>query len=199
MEIKYVGPKAMISEHGVSFKDGKDDKYVYINDAMQIFKAINHTYKKDMQYQHDIDASDYTAHEIFAILKTHVQAFEQIVQGELVEYRKYLQAEEHAVENRLNLNKDEKLVFLNNLKIMRDYREQRFINKHVYEHIIKAITDQIIEQKLHEIETPFNERFWHILQTIEGWLSSEHNISSNLNTYHKEELIIIRLDIQKIY
>ena len=31
MELKYVGLKPVISEHGISFKDGKEDKYVYIS------------------------------------------------------------------------------------------------------------------------------------------------------------------------
>lgn len=55
MELKYVGPKEMISVHGISFKSGKDDKYVYINPAIEIYNAIHHDYEKDTVYTHLIE------------------------------------------------------------------------------------------------------------------------------------------------
>ena len=50
MQLKYVGPKPMISEHGISFKDGKEDKYVYIQNAIEILHALNHEYVKGKIY-----------------------------------------------------------------------------------------------------------------------------------------------------
>lgn len=199
MQLKYIGPKAMISEHGISFKDGKDDKYVYINNAVQIYNAINHNYEKDKVYHHNIENKNYTSEEIIFQLKDEVEDFDLFIQQELEGYNRYLQNQEEDVEKRDNLNKDEKNVFINNLQIMREYRTQRFINKHVYERIIKAIVDTIVKNKLHEIQTPFNERFWHILQTIEGWLSKEYNINSTLETVSEEDGIIILLHMNKIY
>lgn len=200
MELKYIGPKAMISEHGISFKDGKDDKYVYINNAIQIYLAINHEYQKNLLYHHNIEESEISSKEVFQTLKDSVPNFEKTILEELKGYESYLQSQEEEVKERNNLNKDEKTAFINNLKLMREYRTQRFINKHVYEHIIKAIVDKIVDNKLHEIQTPFNERFWHILQTIEGWLSREHKISANLESVHDtDDNIIIILHINKIY
>lgn len=199
MEIKYIGPKAVISEHGVSFRDGKDDKYVYINGAIQIFKAINHEYQKNMKYNHDIDNTLYSSNDILSTLKESIPEFEDVIHNELRGYKNYLQKQEDEVEAKQNLSKDEKVAFINNLKIMKPYREQRFLNKHVYEHVIQAITQRVVENKLHEIQTPFNERFWHILQTISGWLSSNYNISSTLDTLHDEDNIIIKLHVNKIY
>ena len=40
MELKYVGLKPVISEHGISFKDGKEDKYVYLSFAIDILIAL---------------------------------------------------------------------------------------------------------------------------------------------------------------
>ena len=200
MELKYIGPKAMISERGISFKDGKDDKYVYINNAIQVYQAINHEYDKDTLYHHHLKPIEYSSNDVFKALKDSIENFEHTILDELKGYKNYLQTQEEEVQNRNNLNKDEKMAFVNNLKIMREYRTQRFINKHVYEHIIQAIATKIVEHQLHEIQTPFNERFWHILQTIEGWLSSEYNINSTLETKHTEdENIIIVLHIHKIY
>ena len=62
---------------------------------------------------------------------------------------------------------------------MRKYKTQRAKNKIFYFHCIETIVEVILKYKIKELDTPFNERFWHILQTIEGNLST-HKISSNL-------------------
>ena len=36
MKIEYAGLKPVISEHGISFKDGKEDKYIYLSYAIDI-------------------------------------------------------------------------------------------------------------------------------------------------------------------
>lgn len=199
MQIKYIGPKAVISQHGISFKDGKDDKFVYINNAIQIFKAINHEYQKNKLYHHDIEQNNYTSDDIFTALKTQVTGFEENFKKELQDYYKALDSQEEEIDSKVSLSKDEKLAFKNNLKIMREYRTQRFINKLIYEHIIKAITDKMFENKLREITTPFNERYWHILQTIQGWLSHDYKINTRLDTISDEDNIIIILHLNNMY
>lgn len=70
---------------------------------------------------------------------------------------------------------------------MRDYKIQRAKNKIFYFHCIETIVEIILSNKIKEIDTPFNERFWHILQTIQGVLS-KHRISSNLKIENKDEI-----------
>jgi len=41
MTIKYVGPRPTISHRGINFKDGKEDKYVYLMIGIQILQAID--------------------------------------------------------------------------------------------------------------------------------------------------------------
>ena len=53
MKLKYMGLKPVISEHGISFKDGKEDKFVYLSFAIDILISINHTYEKDKKYSHN--------------------------------------------------------------------------------------------------------------------------------------------------
>jgi hypothetical protein len=47
-----------------------------------------------------------------------------------------------------------------------------------------------IHHKIKELDTPFNEKFWHILQTIEGKLSL-HKVSSNLKVEGLKATLII--------
>ena len=65
MEIKYIGPRATINQHGVTFKEGKEDKYVYLKDAMQILRAIKHEYKKDVLYHYDIKLDEISNEDIY--------------------------------------------------------------------------------------------------------------------------------------
>ena len=46
---------------------------------------------------------------------------------------------------------------------------------------IVPIVEIIIEHKIKELTTPFNMKFWHILQSIEGKLAL-HRIGSSLKT-----------------
>ena len=49
-KIKYVGPRPIISQHGISYKDGKEDKYVYLVSALNLLHAIDHEYINKSSY-----------------------------------------------------------------------------------------------------------------------------------------------------
>lgn len=55
---------------------------------------------------------------------------------------------------------------------MRDYKLQRAINKIYYMNAIEDISAVIRREHIKEIDTPFYEKYWHVLQTIEGKLTS---------------------------
>ena len=71
---------------------------------------------------------------------------------------------------------------------MRNYKIQRAKNKIFYFHCIETIVETILKYKIKEIDTPFNERFWHILQTVEGKLSNQ-KITSNLKIEEENNLL----------
>ena len=101
-------------------------------------------------------------------------------------YLHHLNEEEKIVENRTHLSELEKKTYLSNLQIMRNYKIQRAKNKIFYFHCIETVVETILKYKIKELDTPFNERFWHILQTIEGNLSN-HKITSTLKITKEEE------------
>lgn len=172
VKIEYSGPKPIISDHGISFKEGKEDKYSYLKSSLQILKAIGHEYEGSKLYTYDIESRDLSSNEMIAIVLHYHPDIEEVMRGELSSYEEYLDKEYNDVNNYSHLNEENKKTFLNNLKIMRDYRIQRVKNKFFYKHIIETIKEQIIEQKIKELTTNFNERFWHVFQTIQGELTS---------------------------
>ena len=179
MKLEYAGLKPVINEHGVSFKDGKEDKFIYLSFAIDILNAIDHTYEQKKKYSHQLNTNTLSPNEILDVLLNFHPDLEEVMNKEIDSYTKHLNSEEEAVNNRTILSKIEKDTFIANLKLMRKYKTQRAKNKIFYFHCIETIVEVILKYKIKELDTPFNERFWHILQTIEGNLST-HKISSNL-------------------
>ena len=179
MKLEYAGLKPVINEHGVSFKDGKEDKFIYLSFAIDILNAIDHTYEQKKKYSHQLNTNTLSPNEILDVLLNFHPDLEEVMNKEIDSYTKHLNSEEEAVNNRTILSKIEKEIFIANLKLMRKYKIQRAKNKIFYFHCIETIVEVILKYKIKELDTPFNERFWHILQTIEGNLST-HKISSNL-------------------
>jgi hypothetical protein len=184
MKLEYAGLKPVINEHGISFKDGKEDKFIYLSFAIDILNAIDHTYEKKRAYSHQLNNKKLSPNEILDILLKFHPDLEITMNNEIESYLVHLDTEEAEVENRINLSKIEKDTYISNLKIMRKYKIQRAKNKIFYFHCIETIVETIIKYKIKEIDTPFNERFWHILQTLEGNLS-KHRISSSLKTLNE--------------
>jgi len=184
MKLKYCGPKPVISEHGISFKDGKEDKYVYIQDAIELFISLNHNYEKGKIYKKDISKEPLDDEKIENIILKFKPELKETIQREISSYKNHLNQEiENLTQTHPLLENLELIAFKNNLKIMFDYKIQRAINKIYYMHIIEIISDTIKKEKIKDIITPFNEKFWHILQTLQGHLS---NTKDYINTKLKE-------------
>lgn len=188
MKLEYAGLKPIINEHGVSFKDGKEDKFIYLSFAIDILNAIDHTYEQKKKYSHQLNTNTLSPNEILDVLLNFHPDLEEVMNKEIDSYTKHLDSEEEAVNNRTILSKIEKDTFIANLKLMRKYKTQRAKNKIFYFHCIETIVEVILKYKIKELDTPFNERFWHILQTIEGNLST-HKISSNLKMIEENSVL----------
>lgn len=200
MILKYTGPKEMISAHGISFKSGKDDKYVYIYPAYEIYKALHHDYEKGHVYSHNIEGKRLSDEELLNNILALRPNLEQICRIEVEKVIDLLDDEIEKAKEHKEYNEEEKKVYRNNLIIMKNYRIQRETNKIVYYELIKIIVDDIINHKIKRINSPFSERYWHILQSIQGELShhGHKSIGSSIDTLHDEESIRIRLKISSI-
>ncbi len=178
MKVEYVGQKPVINEKGVFFKEGKEDKFIYLTFAIDILNAINHEYTINKMYSSEINHKDLSANEILDIILRFHPNLEETMNKEINSYLVHLDKEEKDV-SLSSLSQIEKDTYISNLKIMRNYKIQRAKNKIFYFHCIETIVELILKHKIKEIDVPFNEKFWHILQTIEGNLS-KHKISSSL-------------------
>ena len=74
------------------------------------------------------------------------------------------------------------------LVIMKNYRIQRSVNKIYYMHSIELIKKIIFRENIKEIDTPFFEKYWHVLQTIQGSVESgRHSLHTSLKIEKTDE------------
>ncbi len=188
MQLKYVGPKPIISQHGISFKDGKEDKYVYLNFAIQILQAIDHDTVANNSYEYDIQTKRLNDEQIQNVIFSYYPKLESIIDKESNLYLTKLYNEIKEIENSPILSSFEKSAFQGNLELMKSYRVQRGKNKVFYLHAIDIITEIVKKRKIKKIVTPFNEKFWHILNSVHTHLASlKIGIQSNLEVINTEE------------
>ncbi|NQY94341.1 MAG: hypothetical protein HRT43_09270 [Campylobacteraceae bacterium] len=198
MKIEYSGPKPIISQHGISFKEGKEDKYIYLKHSLQILKAISHEYNKNQNYSYYIKTDDLSQDEMTDMVLKYHPDIQSVLNMEVTTYNQYLLTEENDVKDNHILTDDEKKIFLNNLKIMEKYKIQRMKNKFFYKHVIQTIKEQIFEHKIKQLTTPFNEKFWHIFQTLQGELSSYKNSVESEIKVKDEEYLSITLFVKNL-
>lgn len=196
MKLKFVGAKPVISEHGISYKDGKHDKYVYIQSSMELLNALNHKYEKGKIYKHDIENPNFTDDEIENIISKENPSIKDEIQNDVNSYEKHLLEEmENVGASHPLLNDLEITALKNNYKIMVDYRIQRAINKIYYLNILEVISKVVRRNKIKDITTPFNEKYWHILHTLQGKLAEGKNpIKSNL-IEKENQTLELKIDI----
>ena len=75
MTIKYAGPKANISHTGINFDTNKEDKYVYLDIALQLVVALDHDYIENKTYTHTLE-KHLSSDEIVDILKKRCPNFD---------------------------------------------------------------------------------------------------------------------------
>lgn len=181
MDLKYAGPKPMISQHGINFKDGKEDKYVYLMITIQILQAIKDDTLANQHYSYNLNTERLSNEQMQAIIEHYHPDLQKIMTKEIDTYLIHLDNEYQAIKNNSYMCEIEKKTYLENLKIMKEYRIQRAKNKIFYMHAIQTVCEIIKANKIKKITTPFFEKFWHTLQTIQGQLmQSKINLRSDL-------------------
>ena len=181
MKLKYVGPRPVISQHGIQFKNGKEDKYVYLMIALQILKSIDKDYDKTKAYSYDTSTKRLSDAEMMEVINSYEDKLNETILSEEESYKLRIKKEIETIKQRGNLKDIEKTAWINNIKLMSNYRIQRAVNKIFYMHCIDHIKNVILRENIKEIDTPFYEKFWHVLQTIQGSLGvGRKSVNTNI-------------------
>ncbi len=190
MKLHYTGPKPRISQHGIFFKNGKEDKYIYLKGEIHILHII------DLKHKHEFD-NNIPDYKIVNMIKEYQTDIEKDIEEEKLRYEKKLQEEILKVQES-NLNQIDKDTWIKNLKLMQDYRVQRAVNKLYYEHAIRIIVDIIEKNQIESMVLPFNKAYFHILESIQNALDNSHfHNKSNIEIIKdKENRLVLKFTIK---
>ena len=169
LPLHYTGPKPTISQHGIYFRDGKEDKYVYLKIAVSSLLSID---KLRNERYHGRTSDPITDAEILEVLKAYEPDLEAHIAEEEKRYEAHIDAMIEDVKAH-PLPEEDRQAWISNIAIMRPYMIQREINKLYYIHCLKAIKEIIHRDNIKEIDIEFGLHNWHILESIAGNLEYE--------------------------
>ena len=197
MKLQYVGPKVNISKNGIDFDNNKEDKFVYLNIALQLLKALDHEYISDKVYTYDTNAAYLDQNDIEQMVHQYCDNINSVATEAEEAVGHYLNYEIKRAQNSKTLNDDEKEVLINNLTIMRSYMIQRTVNKTVYYCIINKLADVVKKDHIDYVIAPMFQKFAHVLHSIQGVLRNQKApIDSKMEIYEEGGKLLAKLNIQ---
>ncbi|OHE03661.1 MAG: hypothetical protein A2525_03595 [Sulfurimonas sp. RIFOXYD12_FULL_36_11] len=196
MNLKYAGPKPIISHRGIEFDNNKEDKYVYLNVAVQILKSLNHEYIKDKIYTYDIKTQRLSNDELLRELRVYCSNIDELIN---VQNHNVEDEIEHMVKRaheNMILSEEDKSILEKNIQIMHDYLIQRSVNKRAYYCVVDALANVIKKEKIDYIVVPMFQTFLHTLHSVQGSLIKlRQPILSDLDIYKENDKLFIKLKI----
>lgn len=160
MKLKYVGAKPKVSQHGVHFDQTKPDKYTFIHAAIELLETLNSELKKDQGlYLHTIDTKEYTHNQLQDQLKKHCPNMEKIFESREEQTVELINAYREKVKQNKTLSHDERVAWLGNIDIMRDYYMQYITNEVAYNCTLHRIADLLHEEDITEVTFPLGRNY----------------------------------------
>jgi YesN/AraC family two-component response regulator len=196
--VEYVGPRVEISNHGIIYKNNKEDKYVYLGVALEILKDIDNDYVKKTSYSHNFGTIKLEEENLQSTLSQYEDKFEECITEECIKYKEKIDHQIAYVQTLPHLSELDKEVWVKNIEIMRKYKMKRALNKMYYMHCIQNIIQVIRHKKIKEIITPFNKSFFHVLNTIKGALiTGKPSLDAKvIEEYNEDDTMVLRLSIK---
>ncbi len=199
MELKYVGPKPIISHTGISFDNNKEDKFVYLNIVIQLLKSLNHEYIENKVYTYQADTKRLSNDELYNELKKFCPDIDTLIDNtDHFSHDNMNEEIKRARENELLTDVD-KETLENNIKIMTDYIIQRSINKTVYYCAIDKLAELLKKDNIEYIIAPMFQKFAHVLHSVQGSLKRQKfPIDTAMDIYEEDGKLLVKLKVINI-
>lgn len=197
MKLQYVGPKVNISKTGIDFDNNKEDKFVYLNIALQLLKALDHEYISDKIYTYDTNSKYLDQNDIEKMVYQYCDNIDSVSAEAKEAVKHYLNYEIKRAQDSKMLHDDEKTALINNLTIMQSYMIQRTVNKTVYYCIINKLADIMKKDNIDYVIVPMFQKFAHVFHSVQGVLRNQKApIDSKMEVYEEDGKLLAKLDIQ---
>lgn len=196
MELKYVGPKPIISHTGIDFDNNKEDKFAYLNIAVQLLKALSHDYFENKVYKYDVDTSRLRNSELIHELKKYCPDLDELMHIKNHNIEEEIQHNLDRAAESETLRDEDKQALKNNINIMHDYIVQRSINKSVYYCAIDSLAKLLQKDHIDYLIAPMFQKFAHVLHSVQGVLQKdEFEIDTKIEIYQEDGKLLVKLQV----
>jgi len=199
MELKYVGPKPIISHTGIEFDNNKEDKFVYLNIVVQLLKALNHDYFDDKTYIYSTSTKRLDTKDLMVELEQFCPNLDMLLEKENHKIEDEIHHDIVRISENHILNDDDKEVLQNNINLMHDYLIQRSVNKSVYYCAIDKLAELLKEDHIDHLVVPMFQKYYHVLNSIQGsLLRQKFPTDTKIEIYKKNDELLARLQVINI-
>jgi hypothetical protein len=199
MQIKYAGPKPIISHTGIEFDNNKEDKYVYLNIAIQLIKSLSDENLKGNKYTYNVNTKRLSDTQLYYELQRYCKNLDKFIDKENHDIEDEIQHNIDRAHESKVLTDDERETLEKNIDLMHDYLIQRSINKAVYYCIVEVLALTIAKAHIEYIIVPIFEKFTHVLHSVQGTLLKlKEPIDTKLSIFKEDNQVYSELRIVKL-
>ena len=193
-ELKYVGPKPIISHTGIEFDNNKEDKFVYLNIVVQLIKALDHEYFENKTYTYKTSTNRLDNDELLRELKKYCPNLDELIKKENHSVEEDIQHDIQRARENTILTQEAKEVLENNIKMMHDYLIQRSINKSVYYCAVDVLASLLKKDHINYIIAPMFQKYLHVFHSVQGsLLRQKFPIDTALDIFEKDGKLLAKL------
>ena len=198
MQIKYVGAKPIVDQHGVSFDKLEPDRYAFVHAAVELLEVLNGCEESlgCFAKEGEIDLLEwsgfnYSQEELNRLVPKYVSDIDAIATLRQERVDKLVAELKERVEARESLNSDEKIAWLGNIDIMIAYYKQFVENEIVFYAILDELLHFIKRENVSLIRFKLYRNYGMIFSYAPQRLEAlKMNLDMNLDIKpHHDELI----------
>jgi len=197
MQIKYVGPKPLIFKTGISFDSEYDDRYTYLNIAVQLLNALDHDYFEERTYQYAIDSNRLRDDDILNGLKEYCGDLEAVVKESVDEEQALIEDELKRAKENTTLSELERDALIKNIKIMTSYRLQYATNDRLYTCAVERLAEHVKKDHIDFVVVPMFQRFAAVLHSVQDVLAHQKfPIDTKMDIYEEDGKLMAKMEVK---
>ena len=197
MQIKYVGPKPLISKTGISFDSQYDDRYTYLNITVQLLKALDHEYFEDRTYQYAVDSGRLQDNDIIEGLEEYCGDLKRAVQEGVETEQQTIDDELKRAKENKSISEFEREALIKNIRMMESYRLQYATNSTLYNCAIQRLSTHVKQDHIDYIVVPMFQRFAAVLHSIQDELANQKfPIDTKMDIYEDGGKLMAKMEVK---
>ncbi|MEE8589407.1 MAG: hypothetical protein V3S80_08710 [Sulfurimonadaceae bacterium] len=197
MQIKYVGPKPIISKTGISFDSQYDDRYTYLNIAVQLLKALDHEYFEDKTYKYAVDSGRLKDSDIVDGLKEYCGNLDHAVEEGIKAEQKLIDDELKRAKENKSISELEREALIKNIRMMESYRLQYATNEKLYNCAVQRLATYVKQDHIDYVIVPMFQRFAAVLHSVQDELANQKfPIDTRMDIYEEDGKLMAKMEVK---